>query len=429
MSSAMGFLLLGLFAFYLSIFSENLQDAKESSKTYTLQMKDYVESYLQKESHTIEINLDSTKETMLPNEARYVWLKNFSNVSNINEIIVVDTLGLVFASTSYKFNVGSWIFKSTRDSLGVEQAFSQNKSIWIDGELNFNDNQVSYHPIAIEKEKYVLILVSNLNFLYQSKDFENNILLLSIGLVIVFILMFVLLISINNRAVKAEKKYFKEQRNAFLGRTSSELAHELKNPLAIINSSAEALLRNPGSSKGPQLLSFISEEALRMSRLITNILNFRKDKVLELEKIVLYEVIYKYIEYQKEANPNICFSLQIPKELKVMTDKDQFIQICDNLIQNAIKALDSVGVIEISSEVSSKKIKLYFKDTGKGIPEEIQETCFDAFVSGSANGSGLGLAIVKDICDVLNWKIKYIRLDKSSKFNTCFEITIPKGYL
>jgi signal transduction histidine kinase len=104
---------------------------------------------------------------------------------------------------------------------------------------------------------------------------------------------------------------------------------------------------------------------------------------------------------------------------------DELSQVWMNLISNAIHAIKTQGVIEISTSEDANYQIISIKDSGSGIPKELQEKIFDPFFTTkkSGEGSGLGLDIVKKIIEAHNGKIEL----KSYEYGTTFTIYLSKN--
>lgn len=425
--SVISLLLLGLFGFFLFTFSHNLKEVESAEKQFTLKTARYIEHYFQKESYTLELSLDPERPTLTPSELRNSWLQEFSQAAGLSEASVIDSLGLVFSTTSSAFPTGSWILNSKRDSAFVERCLFKEVNLWSDyNESDTEKSRLSYHRISIDGQTHVLILKSNKNFIAQTERFRTNITNTSIAFGVVLMLLIASLRYFHRRSVQAEQKMVKSSEMAFLGRTSAELAHDLKNPLAIIKSTSEALMRDPKPEKRKLLLDFISEEVSKMSNLITRILNFDKDAPILLEEHQISKLLSRTVLPLREKHSDLHITLAVPPDVLIKTDKTLFTQISENLIHNAVKELKGSGNIHVECIEKGARVHLYFYDSGGGIPESIRARLFDPFVSGAPNGTGLGLAIVQNCCEKLQGEVKHHEGCEKEGYTTCFEVILPR---
>ena len=112
------------------------------------------------------------------------------------------------------------------------------------------------------------------------------------------------------------------------------------------------------------------------------------------------------------------------EELYVYADRDQFVRVLNNLLNNAIEAIpdEAHSQIEIALSKTDKEIHITVKDNGLGIPVELQEKIFEPNFTTKNSGMGLGLALVKRIIDDVNGAIYF-----KSELNkgTTFFVTLP----
>ena len=193
-------------------------------------------------------------------------------------------------------------------------------------------------------------------------------------------------------------------------RFASDVAHELKNPIASIIAYTENLENKNDKDSGS--IQNIKDQAIRMNKLVSEIsesaivdndLVTKKRETCDLSK-----VIDEIIDHYKDTNeyPNLEISSNIQKNIVINGLPDRIGQVLVNLMDNAISFSRPVGKINISLEKKWRKNPiLRVEDSGPGIRDELKSVVFDSFYtsrSGNAimvNSSGLGLTIVKQIMD------------------------------
>lgn len=245
-----------------------------------------------------------------------------------------------------------------------------------------------------------------------------------------------------NKKIKSQrneiKKYSEELKksnearlNFFMG-----LSHEFKTPLTLILSSVESLgseLKNKGISVNKEI-SLMYNNSRRLLRLINQLLDYRKaeDKkfVLRASKTNILDFSKSIIaDFEREAKKRtIDFTLTTNNpELDVYIDRNLMDKVYFNLLSNAFKFTPEKGKISISikEDKPSKTVKIYFKDSGIGIPENELKEVFTAFYQGSnnyRNSSGIGLHLSKSFIELHKGRIEI-----NSKNGTEFIITLPLG--
>lgn len=226
---------------------------------------------------------------------------------------------------------------------------------------------------------------------------------------------------------------------ASIGRLSAGVAHEINNPLAIINEKA-GLIKDlftfrqeyASDSRLISLVDSIIASVERCATITRQLLNFARNIQVHVEKLSLRQVVSDVLEFQtKEAGyRSITINVDIPEEIpEFYSDRGKLQQIFINLVNNAFAAMKDGGRLDISSRLSSDgtHIATTVSDTGCGIPEENIKKIFEPFFTtkSGSGGTGLGLSItyglVKEIGGSINIK-------SSVGEGTTFIITLPLEY-
>lgn len=221
---------------------------------------------------------------------------------------------------------------------------------------------------------------------------------------------------------------------ATIGRMAASVAHEINNPMAIINEKAGLLQDLVGLSpefapkeKVLGLVDSIVKSVERCSKVTHRLLGFAKRMEIRRESISVRELIEEVIGFQQtEArHRNIDIVYNVPDSLPgIISDRGNLQQVFLNLINNAFAAVDSNGKVEISvTRPDQSSIAISVRDNGAGIPAEDLQHIFEPFFSTKKEfGTGLGLSITRDIVARLGGKI-----DIASEVGkgTCFTVTLP----
>jgi signal transduction histidine kinase len=190
-----------------------------------------------------------------------------------------------------------------------------------------------------------------------------------------------------------------------LGEMVAGISHEIRNPLGIIQSSAELLKKKmSGLDHSNPIPDIIIEETGRLNDIISDFLNFAKPKIPNLLPCNVIDVVEKNITYLdsqlKEQDYRIekDYGDNLPE---IMADSDMLYQAFLNILINAMQAMPAGGKIrvEITPDEDTNNVILSFQDEGEGIAEEILEKIWDPFFTTKGKGTGLGLGIVKNIIE------------------------------
>jgi PAS domain S-box-containing protein len=197
------------------------------------------------------------------------------------------------------------------------------------------------------------------------------------------------------------------------------LAHELRNPLAPINSAAYALGMHQLDPKAITKVSgIITRQVAHMTGLIDDLLDISRVSRglirLKLSANDLKAIVNKAIEQVRPLieTHNHRLTLDLGAEPAfIRSDEKRLVQIVANLLNNAAKYTPNGGVIQISMKTTGSEIELSIQDDGLGISPEIQPFIFDLFTQAqrntdhSAGGLGIGLALVKNLVDLHGGKV------------------------
>ena len=225
---------------------------------------------------------------------------------------------------------------------------------------------------------------------------------------------------------RLEKKLDQAERLASLGKMVASVAHEIKNPLGIVRSTAE-ILKNRLEKIAPgneQLAGIIVEETSRLDRVVREFLDFARPSEPQMEALDLNEIIRRMLAFiQSELNTHeIEVKLQHADIPRINGDADQLYQALLNIIMNSVQAMEEGGELLIRSRADRGKVVLEVGDNGCGMDDSVKEQVFQAFYTTKSRGTGLGLAIVKNILDRHQAEID---IKSAPEKGTTFTITFP----
>jgi signal transduction histidine kinase len=212
------------------------------------------------------------------------------------------------------------------------------------------------------------------------------------------------------------------------GRLAAEVAHQIKNPLAIINNAAYSLQRSLRENKNSaaQQIEIIQEEVARADRVITQIMGYAQLSEGRVEKLnVIDELEHAVAQVFPPAVPT---KIRIHRDCKppfppLLMQRNHLSEILINLLQNSREALGEKGNIFIAaSHRRDHTIEISIRDDGPGVAEDKIERIFEAYYSTKEKGTGLGLAIVKYNVELYGGKIQ---VDSKIGIGTRFAITFP----
>ena len=226
---------------------------------------------------------------------------------------------------------------------------------------------------------------------------------------------------------KMEKQLMFSERMSGIGKFASGVAHEIRNPLAVISSTAQYIrLELPENDEITKMIDTIIHSTKRASSTIQTLLNFSKNNQSDFEDNYISEVLEKVFQMVEV----ICKSQKIEVEKEILPELPlillDFVKIegvLYNVFINAIDAMPNGGKLKVKAFVQNGNIILEIIDNGVGIEIDKLSNVFEPFYTTKENGTGLGLSLVYQIMEAHNGKIEVeSEIGKGSKFTMIFPI-------
>jgi two-component system, sporulation sensor kinase E len=200
-----------------------------------------------------------------------------------------------------------------------------------------------------------------------------------------------------------ESQIYRSEKLATMGQLAASLAHEIRNPLTVIQGFVQMLEGNYGDESMRDFIPLMMDELQRVNRLLNEFLLFAKPTAPVLVNTDLKELVDSVAEFMRgEASRRHC-RIEISTRgecFVVRVDEQQMRQVFVNLIQNAIDASpDGHEVRIILDGQEERMVLIQIEDDGTGIPEENLAKVFDPFFTTKENGTGLGLYAVHRIIE------------------------------
>lgn len=210
----------------------------------------------------------------------------------------------------------------------------------------------------------------------------------------------------NRSLQEAQAEMRRSERLVALGQLTAGLAHELRNPLGTMKTSAELLARKVSHENeiAREMAGFIACEVDRTNSLITRFLDFARPRHLKLETAditgMLDRAITRFEREQKAAGTNVTiFKNYSPDVPAVRFDADLMEHVIANLLLNAAQASPPHGVVTVKTVSDENELEIAVIDRGSGIDPKNLENIFNPFFTTKPEGIGFGLAIVSKMVD------------------------------
>jgi signal transduction histidine kinase/ligand-binding sensor domain-containing protein/DNA-binding response OmpR family regulator len=244
---------------------------------------------------------------------------------------------------------------------------------------------------------------------------------------------------VKNQRQEAERAHSLEQLKT---KFFTNVSHEFRTPLTLIISPLDKIIKQTPDEENRKQLNLVQRNARRLLSLVNQLLDFRK---MEVQEINLHPAIGDIIGFSKDIShsfmdiaekKNIRFSFSSNIEsLEIYFDRDKFEKILFNLLSNAFKYTPDDGTVSIGlvyeppvNGETDGTVAIEIKDTGIGIPANMQEKIFERFFqtdvpqSMANQGTGIGLAITKEFVRLHNG---IITVKSEPEKGTCFTVLLP----
>lgn len=208
---------------------------------------------------------------------------------------------------------------------------------------------------------------------------------------------------------------------------ASSIAHELRNPLTVIQGFLKILLEKNVGEDNKQIIKLSYEETKRANDIIKNYLTFSKNAPEKRELLDTRQEVLKCTEIVSPlANMNsvmIQTQLQTDKDLWIIGEKQLFHQCLVNIMKNCIEAMPFGGVLQITMSQKGKKVTIEINDTGEGMTDEqLARIGEPFFTTKGREGTGLGLLSAIQIIESLGGSFK---AKSTLSKGTCFYLVFP----
>jgi signal transduction histidine kinase len=236
------------------------------------------------------------------------------------------------------------------------------------------------------------------------------------------------------RVVDMEEKLRASERLSALGLLAAEIAHEIRNPLTVMqmlfHSLVESLQLDATSQRDAAL---IGEKMRQMNRILDQVLSFARSSEPIKESIhaqQLFDDVFLLTRHKLQQQ-GIDVRSTVPEDLPLFrADREQLEQVLLNLILNATDAMPEGGLLRLSAGVEvidgENYLVLAVRDNGQGMTPEQVANLFAPFLTYKESGTGIGLAIVKKIMENHQGKVEVeSRIGQGTKFTLLFPIADP----
>ena len=228
-----------------------------------------------------------------------------------------------------------------------------------------------------------------------------------------------------------EEKLNHAERSAAIGRLTQSVAHEIRNPLNVINLSIDHVASKyapedePRRTQLTRILSTIKDEVERLKRLVNDLLNYGRPPRLAFENVDIGKLFAETITMIRpqavEQGVQVTLEESEP-EIEARGDRERLRSCLSNLAINALQAMPGGGKLSARIAKSNGIVEVTVSDTGVGISEESLSKIFEPYFSTKQTGFGLGLAVTRAIVEEHQGSIA---VASQQGLGTTFTVTLP----
>jgi signal transduction histidine kinase len=213
-----------------------------------------------------------------------------------------------------------------------------------------------------------------------------------------------------------------EQNRIWVG-MAKETAHQLGTPISSLSAWVEYFRET--NAANPEAIDELEKDVARLEQITERFSKIGATPVLAANDIAA--TIEKNIDYMKKrASAQVQFTTTIQTPLMVKYNAPLFDWVMENLLKNALDAMEGKGAINVSATTDTRHVYIDISDTGKGIPKSNQQAIFNPGFSTKKRGWGLGLTLVKRIVEEYHQGKIFVKHSEAGK-GTTFRIVLNKG--
>lgn len=225
-----------------------------------------------------------------------------------------------------------------------------------------------------------------------------------------------------------QRQVSRAHRLLVIGGFASELAHEVRNPLASIMGLVDLLREElQEGSEGHRHLDVLGRAAGRIEGLVGQLLDLVPTDIEDLERVDLGQLVHESVEFVRHGERDRSRVRVLEEHAsslpECLVDLDRFSRAVDNLLRNAFSHTPDGGTITVQTrKVDERQVELEIRNTGSWVPPEERERIFQPFVSRRSGGTGLGLAIAQQIAYAHGG---WIDVESEPDSHTSFFLRVP----
>lgn len=228
---------------------------------------------------------------------------------------------------------------------------------------------------------------------------------------------------------ETQEELVRKEQLAVVGELAAVVAHEVRNPLAVI-ANAVAGLRKPSLAHDDRvtLLGILEDETSRLNRLVSDLLRYARPVNVQRSQVMLDDLLERALRFTQGTSGVTVEKMIDSEHARIWGDPSLLRQVFDNLVDNAVQAMPLGGNLSIrvgaSQEDGVEGVSVIVGDTGEGMDTIVRARARDPFFTTRPSGTGLGLAIVDRIVEA---HAGHLLIDSRAGEGTTVTVFLPIG--
>ncbi len=273
----------------------------------------------------------------------------------------------------------------------------------------------AFAPVFVQERVRYVLLVSGQRL--SERDFAA-------------VQLFAAMISAAEQVSELGEEVARQERHAALGQMATQVAHEVRNPLAVLFQVTSQMRRRLGLGEDvDDLLTMVDQESRRLSRLVDDLVHFAAPLVPRIREVHLSTIVRQTIEsLQSEPLERIEECVRVSPGLddhSVLADPILLRQALAHLLTNACAFAGDEGHVELTAQREGKRVRLKVCNSGPPLSAEVARRVFEPFFTTKAVGSGLGLAVVRRLVEDIGGRVTLDPSDDSIVFSVWLPAAKP----
>jgi signal transduction histidine kinase len=223
-----------------------------------------------------------------------------------------------------------------------------------------------------------------------------------------------------------QSRLLRAERLATVGEVAGRIAHEVRNPLAIIRSMVQNL-GETANGEDARTCREVLEEIDRLSRVTSSLVGLSRPLRPRIVEVEAREVVTRVEWLSRRLLDGRGVALRVgagPEGARVRADPDLACQVLLGLVSNAAEATSEGGAIDLQWEESRDEVVFAVEDFGPGVPPELRQKIFEPFFTTKAGGAGLGLAVASEFAKAQGGRLA---LEDTEGGGARFSLRLPRA--